>query len=222
MKYILLGLFLLLFSVPAYAITLFGYNFDDDAFSDNANYISGDIDYWGFSKWGYTETGDDNIDLDSALNGSDLYTGIEGQADQLNNKSHYIVEIEFIDNYLFNGPGVDLIVWERGAVEPIRVSLFDPISFTWTVPNYYTPIKVGDLNGSVDISSGVNVASVDFSHWNLSSSVPIHKIRLIANFDYASPDIAAFGGLNSRPIPEPSTLVLFGLGLLGFLRKSKH
>jgi hypothetical protein len=74
----------------------------------------------------------------------------------------------------------------------------------------------------VDISSGVNVASVDFSHWNLSSSVPIHKIRLIANFDYASPDIAAFGGLNSRPIPEPSTLVLFGLGLLGFLRKSKH
>jgi len=197
-----------------HAITLFGYTFDDDAFSDNANYISGQISYWGFSKWGYTVTGDHNIDLDTALNGPDLYTGIEGQVDNFNKKSHYVVEIEFVNNYLFNGSDTDLIVWERGAPEPLRVSIFDPTSLAWTAPNYYMPVKVGGLSGSVDISSEVNVAEIDFSHWGFPPSTPINKIRLIADFDYASPDIAAFGGLNSRLIPEPSTFILLSIGFL--------
>ncbi len=98
------------------AINLFGYTFDDNAFSDNATYISGDIDYWGFSKWGYTITGDDHIDLDTALNNSDLYTMIEGVWDQGRNQD-YVIEIDFIDNVLFNGAGIDLTVWERGLYE---------------------------------------------------------------------------------------------------------
>jgi len=96
------------------AINLFGYTFDDNAFSDNATYISGDIDYWGFSKRGYVLTGDHNIDLDRAFNGPDLYTVAEGA--RIGGMHHnFKAEIYFLDNYLFNGSGFDLTVWERGS-----------------------------------------------------------------------------------------------------------
>lgn len=35
------------------SVDMYGTTFDDNAFADNVSYVSGDVAYWGFSKWGY-------------------------------------------------------------------------------------------------------------------------------------------------------------------------
>jgi len=205
------------------SINLFGYVFQDNAFSDSAQLISGKLDYWGFSKWGYPITGDDTIDLPHALNGSDLYTAIEGKLDNYNKNSYYTVEVNFVDNFLFNGNGSDLTVWERGSPEPFRVSIFNSQTNNWTESNYYQPDFVGMLSNSVDLSPDVNVAEVDFSYWSLPKDIPINKVRLTSDFDWSSADIAALGGLNSRSVvPEPASILLFSFGGLGLLIRRKR
>lgn len=201
-------------NVPsAHALTLFGLDFDERAFSDNATKVSGDINYLGFSKDGLVITGDDDIDLDTALNGPDLFAFIEGVGDS-STKSAYVVDIEFLDNGLFNGDGPDLIVWERGVAEPVGVALFDPRANDFTSSLLFSSVHVGDLLGSVDVSPGVNIASINFDLWNIPEDVLINRVRLFGgNGGDPSADIAAVGGLNSvSAIPEPSSFLLIGFG----------
>ena len=203
-------------------IEMFGYSFDDNAFSDNASYVSGNITYWGFSKRGYEITGNHDIDLDWALNGNDLYTGISGE--KIDEVLHnYIIEVEFIDNYLYNGEGVDLIIFERGTQEPMDVSVFNPAAGEWTNNLRVEPFYVGSVPGSVDIAGTVSVAEIDFSNWSLNPNSPIDKIRISTEHwsgsSWICADISAAGGLNS--IPEPTTFFLFGLGGLLLLRKRR-
>jgi hypothetical protein len=196
-------------------VTLFGYDFDDRAFADDASYVSGNISYWGFSKWGYAITGDHDIDLDTALAGNDLYTGIAGE--EIEGLMHnYTVEVTFTDNFLYNGEGVDLIIFERGTQESMEVSLFNPVTAEWTSANAYAPLYVGSVPASVDIAGTVNVAEVDFSHWGLDPSVPITRIRISTEHwtgsSWISADISTVAGINSYVIPAPGALVLAGIG----------
>jgi hypothetical protein len=206
-------------------IPMFGYTFDDNAFSDNATYVSGNIIYYGFSTIGYTETGDPNKDLPMALNGHNLNTCIEG-AMVGGGESPYLIDVEFVDNYLYNGPGADLAIWERYGAEAMYVSLFNPLVNDWTSEKYYMPVHVGDLPPDETGMTGVNVAEVDFSYWGLPSDVQINKIRVNGyiydnNGAHAS-NVAVFGGLNSKSVvPEPATLSLLGLGLVGVLIRRK-
>jgi len=200
-------LLLLIHSVSnvAYCLELHGFNFDDNAFADNVVYISGKLEFGGF-----TPTGNDDIDLDTALTGANISTYLTSEyIPDLNIRTGYTVEIEFIDNYLFNGIGTDLIGWEYGTPEPFMISIFDPSSDAWT--SY--------MNFSITDIGPMNIAEIDLDHWGLATDLQIKKIRISSEHwanSWIDADIAAFGGLNSAPaiVPEPTTMILIGCGIL--------
>lgn len=159
--------------------------------------------------------------MDTALVGHDVYTFITGEKiDGL--LSNYTVEIEFTDNYIFNGNGNDLAIWERGTPESIDVSVYDPSQNQWTSSVRLNFDFAGNAVGSVDTANTVNVALLNFDAWNLSTNTQIDKIRLSTEHwtgsTWICSDIAAIGGINSAP--EPCSLLLIGLGGL-FLRRRK-
>lgn len=207
---------LLLPASTAQAVTIFGLDFAETAFGDDATHIKGDVLFFGFSDAGIPLSSDFDTNLDVALTGSNLYTMIEGDTTAQN---PYVVEISFLDNYLFNGPSSDLAIYERGLAEGFGVSVFDSRVNDFTAVVNLLPTKVGDLVGSVEVSSGVNLAEVNFSSWNLPADLSVTRIRLYGR----AADIAVIGGLNSRPlpqtavIPEPSTLFLMFIGLVGMM-----
>jgi hypothetical protein len=224
--FVLSVLLLLPASTAAHAVVLYGLNFDDSAFSDSATHVFGDINYLGFSRDGLPITGDDDTDLSTALNGPDLYAHIEGLGDS-STKSPYVVDVEFLDNTIFNGLGPDLVLWERGLAEPVGVAVYDPRIMSFTSRIQFASVRVGDLPGSVDVTPGVNTASVNFDSWGLPAGLEINRIRIYGgNGGDPSADIAAIGGLNSRfvsqsVIPEPTTLFLLGSSLFGLAVRRK-
>ena len=176
----------LFFQNETSAVVIGGYTFGDNAFPDSATYVSGEVSFRGF-----TPTGDLSTDLNTALTGHDLSTGISGQSD---GDLGYTVELNFLDNYLFNGDGPDLVVFEFGTVEPFDVAIYNPVLDEWTTYLRVTPVDIGSIN----------VGEIDFSVWGITSTAQINKVRISTehwNNSWVGADINALGGLNSASAP---------------------
>ncbi len=188
-------------------VSVGGYTFGagEEAFADDASLVSGVI------------TGPDEAGIRSTLVGSDISdsfnTGDSGGG---------IVEVEFIDNAIVNGPGPDLVIFELSGDRPagtpdpreiFGISVFDGSGFPAFVT--VTPVATG-FPDPADSTLDVFAVEVDLGSFGIplggtSSLVRLHIYN--ANLGSKSADLTALGALNSV-VPEPSTGVLCCLGVL--------
>lgn len=183
-----------LYAGTASAVTIVaGVAFDDDAFADTLIGSSGS----------YTTSGGSLASVLTDINASTwaFATSTTG--------SEY-AELGFTDNFVVNGPGDDLAVFEIGTADAVPVSLTIG-GFTSTVTpvptGFSTPDGFGILLATYDLSTfgvalGGTVSSVVISYVDQPGNNPSHTIGLV-------------GALNSDPVPEPSTVMLLACGALG-------
>jgi len=171
-----------------------GYSFDDNAFAD----------YLISSSGSYTTSGGS---LESCVTGANVYTYAFSQT-----PGAYL-DLGFSDNYLVNGPGNDLALFELGIPDTFGVSLTIG-GTTHTYQTFYTGYSGGDYNLNVAL---VNLDDFGFATGSLFSHVVIGMD--IVSGSGTVPSLAVVGALNS--IPEPATICLLGLGALSLIRRKK-
>jgi hypothetical protein len=213
------GLFLFATSAFASPINVGGYSFSEEtAFADDAFLVSGTIRFnclgggWGVNP--------EATSVAEAVAGSDLSHCVNNDTGNSG-----IVEAVFSDNRILNDTGPDLVVFElSGAMaagtpdprENFGVSLHDGTAFTPFT--YFDPIATGtSFCGDPAQCLDTFAVEIDLSSFGFPDGHMVERVRLHI-FDVGlgtkSADIGALGALNSAPIPEPSTGLLVGGGLL--------
>jgi hypothetical protein len=127
------------------------------------------------------------------------------------------LEVLFTDNAVQNGPGVDLVIFERSGSQPLGapdpreifdISVFDGSSYQPYVT--VTPISTGYTD--------TFAVQVDLSSFGVAPGTIVDRIRVAVynvNLGSKSADLTAVGALHSvAAIPEPSTFLLISLALL--------
>jgi hypothetical protein len=210
---------LLATSSLASPINVGGYSFSSEAaFADDAFLASGTIRFNCLGGgWGVNPPA---ASASEALVGSDLSHCVNNDTGNTG-----IVEVVFADNLILNEAGPDLVVFELSGAMPggtpdprenFGVSVYDGAGFTPF--SYFDPISTGtsfcgDPAQCLDTFS----VEIDLSAFGTPDGETVARIRLHI-FDVGlgtkSADIGALGALNSAPVPEPSTALLLGCGVL--------
>ena len=187
---------MLLFVSNAGATTSFGgYNFADNAFADTLP-----ASYGSFSTSGGSV--------------AQVLTDINPGTYAFSWTTGAYVKLGFTDNWLVNGAGPDLVLFETGTPDWFKVQ------FNSTTINYqsaYNGYHYGGWNS--------NSVAIDLSDFGIALGAKLNSVWI--GLDYAIgtvPSLSLAAALNSAPIgqvPEPTTLLLLGLGIIGLagLRK---
>ena len=185
----------------ANAITIAGYDFDDNAFADTLISSSGS----------YTTSGGSLEEVLTDIN-------VNTYAYSWDNGAY--VELGFEDNYLVNGTGDDLALFEMGNIE----DYFEVSITIGGTTNWYQSFDTGYDSGMWNI----DVAFIDLDDFGIGSGAYLSSIVIGLDDSgmqpEARPSLSLVGALNSTSsVPEPATLLLLGTGLLGLagLRRKK-
>ncbi len=193
-------------------ISVGGFTFaaGEAAFADTASLVSG-----SGVRFTCTAGGTAASSYAEALSGSDVTqcVNVSGGGDG-------IVEVQFTDNAVQNGPGADLIIFEvsgpqsPGTPDPaehFEVSIFNGSAFS--AFSGFDPVATGF--GTPDPTLDIFAVQIDLSSFGIASGATVDRLRLHL-FDNGlgskGGDIAALGALNS--IPEPSTALLLSSAIL--------
>jgi len=170
-----------------------GYGFDDNAFAD----------YLISSGGSYSTSGGS---VESCVTGANVDTWA-GSTD-----AGAYLDLGFSDNYLVNGPGDDLALFELGVEATFEVTVI--IGGT---AHLYPTFDTGYSGAGYDL----NLALVDLDDFAIPAGGLLdHVVIGMDNLGNSGipPALAVAGALNS--IPEPTTICLLGLGGL-LLRRRK-
>ena len=149
---------------PTFAVITIGpHTFEDNAFPDAATYVSG-----GPVLVNFTPTGDVDTDL-LLVADSDPMTYLW--------ETSVVFNLDFTDNYLVNGPGPDLIVFEIGTPDPVGVSVWLKSNSIWTPTIYFSTSFTGDSIG-VPFFEPVNAAEIDLDDFSIPSMENISRIQI--------------------------------------------
>ena len=105
----------------------------------------------------------------------------------------------------YNGPGYDIAIFEAVVPESMNVT----IELGGTT-QLVTPVDAGFTEGASQ-----NVALIDLDDFGFATGAEISTLRLAYAPGYGGSEPTGIGALNSRAVPEPTTLALLSLGLAG-------
>ncbi|MEM9045266.1 MAG: VPLPA-CTERM sorting domain-containing protein [Pseudomonadota bacterium] len=188
----------------ANALTIGGFDFDDNAGVDQLNASSPANTFRiGIS----TATSVDEVE-------SVLTDNSQNTTATLFNSSAF-VELAFVDNVLVNAPGIDLVIFETG----FSIGGTDFVNVTINGTTFAGQgVDTGEFAGGFQL----NQISIELSNFGILEGGEVSSVRLGTALGDL-PTIAFVGALNSTeiPLPAPVFLLLAGLAGLG-LAARKH
>ena len=189
------GFFLALTGISANAATMVGgITFDDNAFADSLISSAGSYDTSGGTL-------------------AEVLTDVDAGTWAFSRDRGAYVELGFTDNFLVNGAGADLALFELGTADAMEVLI--TIGGTKIA---YQPVYTGESAGGYNL----NLAQVDLDDFGVGAGVLLSSI--VIELDLGTtyvPSLSLVGAINSSsgaaPVPEPSTFLLLGGGLVGLV-----
>jgi len=193
MKKLLFALLLVLsLSGPASAsITVGGYTFDNNAFVDTLISSTGSFTTSGGSL-------------------SDVLTDTDAGTYAFSWTSGASVNLGFTDNFLVNGTGMDLVLFETGVPDTFKVTLNG-------ITNNYLTNYTGYSAGGWDL----NAVAINLDDFGIASSATLSSVLLGLDYEGSGtvPSLSLVGALNSSnsAVPIPAAVWLLGSGLVGLI-----
>jgi hypothetical protein len=214
-------------SAFAGTITIGGYTFFDDAFPDQ---LAASTGTW-VNQDGAEVTGDDLL---AAVGGPDTDTWAEGTV------GGESVTVVFTPPVLANGPGADLYLFSYKPAEGDEFEMTVTVEMankanTYNIefiPNTDLGVAAINLTDFGDASSPIGIIQdlVDDGVEGQEGdwvALPSVQISLVINWaTFGQPSLAAIGAMNTTggtapqqndPVPEPATLALMGIGMVGLV-----
>lgn len=119
-------------------------------------------------------------------------------------------------------PGTDLVTSFL-----LSVSLKDDASDPWLSP---VEIAIVDLPGIFDTAYVYNFGANAYQGWSLAGIIELNAFgtlsvtisSLLGDFVFAGSNLVAHGIAKTTEVPEPATLGIFGLGLLGIAAAARR
>ena len=187
-------------------------SFDDTAFADAIGSISGPGTVRTFEVPGDGTFPLDGITPEVALTDRDFNTGL------FCNPTPCDIELLFTNNVIVNGPDEDLIVFEQGGLESLKLTINGNERDFPTTDVTLNP-TVTDADGML-----LNLYYIDLSLFGLALGQTTNSVtlNLVENLFFGSSDPMEVVAIHSSVVPVPAAVWLFGTGILGLIGFSKR